>query len=212
MGQQGFSLSAKWFNILLVIVMLMIMATPYVDGGIPLTTEIKAIVSKIRPWFAPISSILLFRAQIRKWGEKSRGWQTLPLYAGAFGITIVLLAVVGVDNPFYVDFYRAVVLNTGDIVLATQAVTYAAAYMMLTPRNIMAVEIMIFTILGVLGSTPILYAISPQLLTIVEFMVAQNIASVEVVYTSYLNSVIGLMSMFIVASNVLTLRDNLKPR
>jgi hypothetical protein len=54
--------------------------------------------------------------------------------------------------------------------------------------------------------------ISPQLLSFVEWMVGQNIASVEVVYTSYANSLIGMLAMLITIVNVFTFRENLKPR
>jgi hypothetical protein len=43
-------------------------------------------------------------------------------------------------------------------------------------------------------------------------MVGQNIAAVEVVYTSYYNAIIGVMAMFILATGVITGAEDMKPR
>jgi hypothetical protein len=215
MGQQqqtGFNLATNWIIIVEIVIIVVLLANPFFADPLPGTAEIKRITTLTAPFFGPLGAVLLFRYQWRIWREKRGGWRVAPLYMASFVLTLVLIWTLGTGHKLYSDLYEIFVNNAGGMILATQAVTYSAAYLMLTPRSYMVIEIMIFTVLGLLGGTPLLYMISPDLLTFVEWMVGQNIASVEVVYTSYYNSVIGLTSMFIILTGVFTLREDLKPR
>ena len=204
-------LASRWLNIVLIIIMVVMMANHFLVDGMPGAVQIMTWVSKVNPWMGPLAVIVLTRYQYRLWREKRTGWKTAPLFIIAFVGTFLYIMFIGQDQ-IYTDWYTVTVGNSWTITKTMQAISFASAYRMVTARNWMMAEILIFTILGLLAGVPILFAISPQFTEIVEWMVGQNIASVEVVYTSYYNAIIGVMAMFILATHVITGAEDMKPR
>jgi hypothetical protein len=203
-------IASRWLNIVLIVLMVMMMANHFVVGGVPGAVEVMTWVSKITPWMGPLAVIVLTRYQYRVWREKRAGWKVAPLYIISFAASFLYVMLIGQD-ALYTDWYVISVGNSWTITKTMQAISFAQAYRMVTARNWMMTEILIFTIIGLLAGVPILFAISPQATEFVEWMVGQNIASVEVVYTSYNNALIGVMAMFILATHVMTGAEDMKP-
>jgi len=180
--------------------------------GLPWNQFIKDWTSRVTPWLGPLATIILVRYQIRKIRTRTTGWRVAPIFIIAFAGTCLAYLTVGDTNTLYIDIYKLVVMQPGSLVLTIQAVTYATAYLMLAATSWMKLDLLVFAVLGLLGNTPILNILSPQVANAVEWMVGQNIASVEVVFTSYWNSIIGIMLIATLIINVWTGRDDLRPR
>jgi hypothetical protein len=156
-------LTSNLAHVVVVAVLLLLMASYFVPGGIPAATEVGQLISFSRPGAIIMATLLLFRIQIDQFRKGVRIYQPIIYFVSFIAVTL-LASVIGYTTTLYVVirdmFYN---YGTAAVAVMTFAAHFSAIFRSFTARRASSgfmmimffISIMAFSVVGDMVFPPI---------------------------------------------------------
>jgi hypothetical protein len=196
-------------HVLSIILVLLVVASFYVQGGIDEVTTIRGLVSAMAPIIFPIGIISLYRSRYRRIARRQKDWQYDVLAFAAFIVSLlIMLALPGREaDPVFLDIYSLIAVTSGQAftslygfsIIAIMFRTYIA-------RDRYVFWTLLMTIVGLFTSTPIFDLFLPPAADFGRWIQSYVQAAIDVtIYEGYQIATIALLV------NMILFREKLRP-
>lgn len=129
----------------------------YIKGGLPYVVSVNQWNTLALPVILPIAVIILLQGQVKnlRTYHGVRQFQTMSFFV-AFILTMIAGLVLGIYNTSYLDIYDMIPNTAYAAMLTVVGYNFASAFIRsFVARNRISAIILIFTLLSIIGSSPL---------------------------------------------------------